>query len=138
MPEDSGCYVLTSFDGHILYIGQSKNLRRRFEEHLDNLAKTQATSQGRAVWFHWLLHKDLHLNALERGWLNEHAAVEGNWPILKTPLLPYKLYKRKWRALLLDSLNKGGIVFAVAGNAGKGNGVFVLGVGFQRRFGVEG
>lgn len=82
VPEDSGCYVLTSFKGHILYIGQSTNLRRRFEQHLDNLAKTQATPQGRAVWFHWLLHKELHLNALERGWLNKHAAVEGNWPIL--------------------------------------------------------
>ncbi len=82
VPEDSGCYVLTSFDGHILYIGKSKNLQRRFEEHLDDTAKTQATSQGRAVWFHWLLYEELRLNALERGWLNEHAAMEGNWPIL--------------------------------------------------------
>ena len=82
VPEDSGCYVLTSFKERILYIGQSKNLRRRFEEHLDNLAKTQATSQGRAVWFHWLLHKELHLNALERGWLNAYVAIEGNLPVL--------------------------------------------------------
>ena len=82
VPEDSGCYVLTSFGGRILYIGQSKNLRRRFEQHLDDPAKTQATPQGRAVWFHWLLHKELHLNALERGWLNEHATVEGVLPIL--------------------------------------------------------
>lgn len=88
VPEDSGCYVLTLFDGHILYIGKSKNLRRRFEEHLGNLAKTQPTSQGRAVWFHWLLHKELHLNALERGWLNEHAAVEGDWPILNAASPP--------------------------------------------------
>ncbi len=82
VPEDSGCYVLTSFEVRILYIGQSKNLRRRFEEHLDDSVKTQATPQGRAVWFHWLLYDALHLNALERGWLNEHAAVEGDWPIL--------------------------------------------------------
>ena len=82
VPEDSGCYVLTSFEGRILYIGQSKNLRRRFEKHLDNPVKTQATLQGRAVWFHWLLHDELHLNALERGWGNEHAAVEGHLPIL--------------------------------------------------------
>lgn len=82
VPEDSGCYVLTSFEGRILYIGQSKNLRRRFEQHLDDPAKTQATSQGRAVWFYWLLYDELHLNALERGWLNEHAAAEGDWPIL--------------------------------------------------------
>lgn len=82
VPEDSGCYVLTSFEGHILYIGQSKNLRRRFEQHLDKRDKTQITPQGRAVWFHWLLHKELHLNALERGWLNEHAAAEGDLPVL--------------------------------------------------------
>ena len=88
VPEDSGCYVLTSFDGHILYIGQSKNLQRRFEQHLDNLAKTQPTSQGRAVWFYWLLYDELHLNALERGWLNEHAAVEGNLPVLNAASPP--------------------------------------------------
>lgn len=82
VPEASGCYVLTSFEAIILYIGKSKNLQRRFEQHLDNLAKTQFTPQGRAVWFHWLLYDELHLNALERGWLNEHAAMEGNWPIL--------------------------------------------------------
>lgn len=82
VPPASGCYVLTSSEGRILYIGQSKNLQRRFEEHLDDPAKTQPTPQGRAVWFYWLLHKDLHLNSLERGWLNEHAAIEGNWPIL--------------------------------------------------------
>lgn len=82
VPEDSGCYVLTSSEGRILYIGQSKNLRRRFEEHLDKPAKTQATPQGRAVWFHWLLYEELRLNALERGWLNEHASVEGVLPIL--------------------------------------------------------
>lgn len=82
VPEASGCYVLTSFEGHILYIGQSKNLRRRFEEHLDNLAKTQPTPQGRAVWFHWLLYDAIRLSALERGWLNEHAAAEGDWPVL--------------------------------------------------------
>ncbi len=88
VPEDSGCYVLTLFDGHILYIGQSKNLRRRFEEHLDNLAKTQITPQGRAVWFHWLLHKEFHLNALERGWLNEYTAVEGVLPVLNVASPP--------------------------------------------------
>lgn len=67
VPPASGCYVLTSFEGRILYIGKSKNLRRRFDQHLENSAKTQPTPQGRAVWFHWLLHKELHLNALERG-----------------------------------------------------------------------
>lgn len=82
VPEDSGCYVLTLFDGHILYIGKSKKLRRRFEQHLDDPLKTQPTSQGRAVWFHWLLHKELHLNALERGWGHEHRVVEGVLPIL--------------------------------------------------------
>ena len=88
VPEDSGCYVLTSFEGRILYIGQSKNLQRRFEQHLDDPAKTQLTPQGRAVWFHWLLHKELHLNALERGWGHEHRAVEGDLPILNAASPP--------------------------------------------------
>ena len=88
VPEASGCYVLTSSEGHILYIGKSKNLQRRFEEHLDDPVKTQPTPQGRAVWFHWFLYDALHLNALERGWLNEHAAVEGNLPILNAASPP--------------------------------------------------
>jgi excinuclease UvrABC nuclease subunit len=39
VPKDFGCYVLTTFDNHILYIGLSDSLHERFKQHLDNPEK---------------------------------------------------------------------------------------------------
>lgn len=88
VPDKSGCYVLTTFDGHILYIGQSVNLRRRFEEHLDNPDKTCLTEEGRAIWFYWLLYPNINLNALERGWINAHTIAQGQMPIMNSIAAP--------------------------------------------------
>jgi hypothetical protein len=43
MPENPGCYVLTTFLGVVLYIGLAQNLRRRMSQHLDNPQKTSPT-----------------------------------------------------------------------------------------------
>src|SRR5206468_12902185 len=80
IPDKPGCYVLCSFSRVVLYIGLSKNLRRRMNEHLDNYEKTRETALGRAVLFYWL--EGLELNKLERTWLNIHIQHEGALPTL--------------------------------------------------------
>jgi len=80
IPEQGGCYVLSTFDETIVYIGLSKNLSRRFDEHLDSPKKTEPTRLGRAVWFHWLICKNLE--QVERTWLNAHEISEGELPCL--------------------------------------------------------
>lgn len=46
IPDNSGCYVLTSFDGNVLYVGLTKNLKRGMAQHLDNREKVNPTSNG--------------------------------------------------------------------------------------------
>ena len=82
VPAISGCYVLATFEGHILYIGQAINLRRRFEQHLDDSEKTGLTSEGRAIWFYWLEAEEGKLNPLERGWVQANQNQDGKFPIL--------------------------------------------------------
>jgi len=80
IPEQSGCYVLSTLDETIVYIGLSNFLSRRFSEHLDNPEKTGPTPFGKAVWFHWLICKNLEQT--ERTWLNAHEVDEGKLPYL--------------------------------------------------------
>ena len=78
IPESSGCYVLTSVDGTVLYIGLTSMLRRRFREHLDNPEKRAPRPEGRAVLFHWTETADL--SKVERTWLNSHLLSDGHLP----------------------------------------------------------
>ncbi|MCW5691609.1 MAG: GIY-YIG nuclease family protein [Pseudolabrys sp.] len=80
VPEVAGCYVLTTFEGTILYIGLTDNLRRRVNEHLDNPIKTGLTKFGRAVIFHWIETPDTY--KIERTWLNIHSYTEAALPVL--------------------------------------------------------
>ena len=80
VPEAAGCYVLASFQGVILYVGLTKDLRRRFGEHLDDSKKTTTTENGRAVFFYWLECDELE--KVERTWQNECETVDGALPIL--------------------------------------------------------
>ena len=79
VPEVAGCYLAT-FEGTILYVGLTDNLRRRLNEHLDNPKKTGLTKFGRATLFHWLETVDTH--RVERTWLNTHSYTEGVLPVL--------------------------------------------------------
>ncbi len=76
----SGCYVLATFEGVVLYIGLSTDLRRRFNEHLDSPEKTGLTEMGRAVFFYWL--ETSETNKLERTWQNTHVQHDGVLPVL--------------------------------------------------------
>jgi excinuclease UvrABC nuclease subunit len=44
--ETNGLYLLTNYDGDILYAGKSINIRRRFLEHLDYPFKNSMTHLG--------------------------------------------------------------------------------------------
>lgn len=80
VPEGAGCYVLSTFEGIILYVGLANNLRRRMKDHLDSSEKTGLTKFGRATLFYWIETPDT--NTIERTWLNTHSYTEGSWPVL--------------------------------------------------------
>lgn len=81
-PPGAGCYVLTTFDGEVLYIGLATSLRRRIAQHLESPDKTALTPTGRAVLVHWRMAGDLELEKLERTWLLIHEQHEGRLPVL--------------------------------------------------------
>lgn len=85
-PANSGCYVLTTFEGVVLYIGLTNNLRRRICEHLENPKKTELTPLGRAVLVHWFETDDV--NTVERTWQNIHLISEGALPMLNSLYSP--------------------------------------------------
>ena len=82
VPKEAGCYVLTTFDNDILYIGLSKNLNDRFKQHLDNPEKTNPTKEGKAIWFYFTTYAPENLPTLERTWINHFVAMHGRLPIL--------------------------------------------------------
>jgi hypothetical protein len=86
VPETSGCYVLTSFLGEVLYVGLADNLRRRMNDHLDDPTKTGETRLGRAIMFHWIGSADT--NKIERTWMNTHVVHEGTLPVLNKVYSP--------------------------------------------------
>jgi predicted GIY-YIG superfamily endonuclease len=82
VPNRSGCYVLTTFERAVLYVGLATDLRTRFSQHLDDPKKTGLTDMGRAVLFHWFETKEIQ--KVERTWLNIHYQFEGKRPILNS------------------------------------------------------
>lgn len=82
VPKIDGCYVITSFDNDILYIGLSKNLNERFKQHLDNPEKTNPTKDGKAIWFYFSTYDKKNLPLLERTWINDYISKHGKLPIL--------------------------------------------------------
>ena len=82
VPQDNGCYILTTFENDILYIGLAINLYNRFKQHLENPEKTNPTSEGKAIWFYFTTFDPKNLPKLERTWLNQFTNVHGRLPIL--------------------------------------------------------
>ena len=86
IPNRPGCYVLaghaveksTHQPAHVvLYIGQTKNLSRRFEEHLADEDKHEKTPKGFVRWFLWLPCDTDLLSDIERQWLQDFARMNG-------------------------------------------------------------
>lgn len=89
IPEESGCYVLTTYDGTILYIGQSINVCRRIEQHLDKDDKRKKTPWGVAFWAYYALCPAIELDALEGGWVYQYRMREkGNLPFFNKVMPP--------------------------------------------------
>jgi hypothetical protein len=86
VPDIPGCYALTTFSKDVLYVGLTKNLRRRMNEHLDSTAKTSPTPLGRATYFYWFTSNDLE--KIERTWMNIHIENEGSLPLLNAVYSP--------------------------------------------------
>jgi len=82
VPKVMGCYVITTFDNDIIYIGLSENLNGRFQQHLNNSEKTNPTKDGKAVWFYFATYDPKNLAQLERTWINQFVALHGRLPIL--------------------------------------------------------
>lgn len=86
IPNVAGCYVLTSFEEIVLYVGLATDLRRRFIQHLGNPEKKGVSGGGRATKFHWVETSDI--NRVERTWLNIHVHHEGRYPTLNKVYSP--------------------------------------------------
>ena len=82
IPSESGCYVLTTFDGDVLYIGLTVDIHQRFQDHRDCKEKCEPTAKGFAFWFYHLPCEVKHLERIERTWLNMHVECHGERPIL--------------------------------------------------------
>lgn len=82
VPHSNGCYILSTFENDILYIGLAINLNNRFKQHLENPEKTNPTLEGKAIWFYFTTFDPINLPKLERTWLNQFANVHGRLPIL--------------------------------------------------------
>lgn len=81
IPKIVGCYILASINREILYIGQTNNLFRRFQEHLSSPQKTRCTAYGRVIWFYYFGCKEQELDRLERSWLNQYLEHHGDLPV---------------------------------------------------------
>ncbi len=86
VPAKPGCYVLTTVDGTILYVGLATTLRSRMGQHLDTPEKVAATALGRARLFYW--HECITLEVIERTWLNSHLIAQGMLPVLNRAMSP--------------------------------------------------
>lgn len=82
VPKDFGCYVLTTFNNDILYIGLATNLHSRFLQHLESSEKTNPTMDGKVIWFYYVFYDSGNLPKLERTWLNQYTNIHGRLPIL--------------------------------------------------------
>jgi len=89
LPVSIGCYVLTTFEGTILYIGQARNLRNRISQHVDCPGKSGLTPLGRAGWVYFLETPEIDL--IERTWINAHDIAEGALPLMNKLNAPVRV-----------------------------------------------
>ena len=82
VPNESGCYVLATFGGVVLYAGLSDKLRRRFGQHRGVEEKREVTSLGKAFWFYYLEKPEKETRRVERSWMNQYRSIHGERPVL--------------------------------------------------------
>ncbi|WP_417911477.1 GIY-YIG nuclease family protein [Candidatus Electronema sp. TJ] len=74
--------MITNFSNEILYIGLSKNLKRRFCQHLESKEKTASGTYGRPSFFNYLLIEERLLEQIERTWIHQFKILHGHLPVL--------------------------------------------------------
>ena len=79
LPQDCAVYFMTYYNGNILYIGSSKNLRRRVHQHLVSY-RFSNTSINIVVYWVYFLKVDSYLFAQERGFMNYYILQNGCLP----------------------------------------------------------
>lgn len=82
VPRSIGCYVLTTFDGEVLYVGLTDDLNRRFFEHRETKEKRVPTLNGKAFWFYYQTCEEKETFRIERSWLNQYLGFHGILPVL--------------------------------------------------------
>lgn len=91
LPQKKGCYVLTSFDSQIIYLGLSINLKSRLLTHFESSKQEAITELGRIFFAYYIeFENDVELNQTERGWLHQYELEYGKLPPLnkvRSPLL---------------------------------------------------
>lgn len=80
LPTESGCYVLSTANDSIVYIGQATDIERRVTQHFNDPEKRDAAPHGVAFWCHYLRAESVDLNRLERGWLGQYQITTGALP----------------------------------------------------------
>src|ERR1035437_7112077 len=92
IPKEAGCYILTTFDNEIIYVGASDNLFYRFQQHLNNAEKNNPNNKGKAIWFYYKIYGSENLPMLERAWINQFVMNHGKFPALNKVNSPVNEY----------------------------------------------
>ena len=78
----SGCYALTNVIDDVLYIGETTNLRRRFEQHRGDHRMNGNSTIGITHWFYFFTCLESERIRTEDGLLSVHKFNTGSLPPL--------------------------------------------------------
>ena len=78
----SGCYALTNVIDEVLYVGETTNLRRRFEQHRGDRRMNGNSTIGVTHWFYFFTCPESELIRIEDGLLSVHKFNTGSLPPL--------------------------------------------------------
>ena len=89
VPDQSGCYVLATYDGDVLYVGLSTtSIRNRMGFHLDTPSKRSGSDLGVPFWFFYTGRPATEVGPIERGWMNQSILEDGQIPPLNQVFSP--------------------------------------------------
>lgn len=89
VPDRSGCYVLATYDGEVLYVGlATSSIKNRMGSHLDTPEKRKGAPSGVPFWFYYLEKPAAEVAAVERGWMNQAILDDGEMPFLNRVYSP--------------------------------------------------
>ena len=80
--ESSGCYALANVVDEVLYIGETNNLRRRFEQHRSDHRMNGNPTIGQTHWFYFFTCPESERTRTEDGLLSVHKFNTGSLPPL--------------------------------------------------------